>query len=251
KGLGFPRQHLRPDVVVDEGVQLLLRRRTFPGPGEARLQVRDVRRGHHDRPRLAGRESPGAVGREDGEAQQQEGEQRLASPGHEAGEPTARQRKTRPATATATPAARRAARPAGQRWESPMRMPSPWRHPVATTKPRLKRRALVPGGSSAPWAYPWKTAKTATRPMAAGTGGRASAATTAPRASADSAIPASTNGTGRPTSPRNPPTAIIIGNVTGSSHTAGGPSCAPQSPTATMARTWSHPESGCPKPDVK
>ena len=51
-------------------------------------------------------------------------------------------------------------------------------------------------------------------------------------------------GSGTPTSPRKPPIAITSGKVTGSNHIAGAPSWAPQRPTATIATTWSRPETG-------
>ncbi len=60
----------------------------------------------------------------------------------------------------------------------------------------------------------------------------------------ESAIPISTPGSGTPRSPSMPPSAITIGKVTGSIQTAGAPSCAPHSPTATIASTWSSPETG-------
>ena len=64
-------------------------------------------------------------------------------------------------------------------------------------------------------------------------------------------MPTSTPGSGTPSRPRNPPNAITSGNVTGSSQIAGAPSCAPHRPTATIASTWSRPDTGCSSPVTK
>ena len=82
-------------------------------------------------------------------------------------------------------------------------------------------------------------------------GGRAASAIMPPSTIADAAIPISTPGTGTPRIAIAPPSAMTIGNVIGSSQIAGGPRKAPHSPTATIATTWSSPNSGCAKPPRK
>ena len=168
-----------------------------------------------------------------------------------AGHANARHRNTDPASATTAPATRSATSP-----DRPSMAPhrsrcrAPWRQPVATTNPTLYVEAAL-AGAAAPCRARGRgrSAKTPTSTAATTSGGSASQrhheaeqqrrrARCRPRRRA----------AWTPTSPRNPPNAITIGKVTGSSQTAGGPSCAPQRPTATIASTWSSPETGCSKP---
>src|SRR5205814_188155 len=64
------------------------------------------------------------------------------------------------------------------------------------------------------------------------------------------AMPVSTPGTGTPRIPITPPNAITSGKTIGSTQIAGAPRNAPQRPTATMATTWSGPNSGCANPPM-
>ena len=73
-------------------------------------------------------------------------------------------------------------------------------------------------------------------------------ATIAPSTIADSAMPISTPGSGKPSRPISPPNAITSGNATGSTQIAGAPSTAPHRPTATIASTWSSPDTGWASP---
>ena len=64
-------------------------------------------------------------------------------------------------------------------------------------------------------------------------------------------MPISTPGSGTPRMPMIPPNAITSGKTIGNSQIAGDPRNAPQRPTATIATTWSGPNSGCAKPPTK
>src|SRR5688500_7657202 len=68
---------------------------------------------------------------------------------------------------------------------------------------------------------------------------------------ADDAMPVSTAGSGTPMIPSTPPKAITSGNTIGSSQIAGYPRKAPHSPTATIATTWSGPNTGWERPARK